>query len=132
MNYNLNKSHIKMLKIIINIWASIITILALLAIFVFVSQGGYNHPFLFFVYIFAVSFHINVYRFYKMLYNNNHQINLLQLKIWSMLFTRGVFFSCLYLAFYAKNILGIIFFSLTYLLTFVCNHYLLKAQKNEK
>lgn len=56
---------------------SIITILALLAVFVFASQGGYSHSFLFFVYIFAVSFHINVYRFYKMLYNNNYQINLL-------------------------------------------------------
>jgi hypothetical protein len=130
MNYILSKSHIKMLKIIVNIWAVIITALTIAASFVFISQGGYNHPFLFFEYLLAITSYINIYRFYKMLYNNNHQISSLQLKIWSMLFFRGVFFSCLYLSFYAKNILGIVVFLVIYLLTFVCNHYLIKANNN--
>lgn len=130
MNYILNKSYIKMLKLLVNLWTVIITILTLSISFVFVSQEGYNHPLLFFVYILAITSYINVYRFYKMLYNNNHQINSLQLKIWSMLFVRGIFFSCLYLAFYVKNIFGIISFLVAYLLTFVCNYYLIKAKNN--
>ena len=128
----LNKSHIKVLKLMLNIWTAIITILALLATFVFVSQGGYNHPFLFFVYIFVISFYINTYRLHRMTYDNDNQISLLQLKVWAMLFVRGIFASCLYLAIYAMNIFGIIFFSLTFLATFFCNHYLKKAIDIEK
>lgn len=130
MNYILSEAHIKMLKTIINIWTTIITILTILSIFVFGSKGAYSHPVAFFGYILAITSYINVYRFYRMLYDNQNKISSLQLKVWSMLCSRGVFFSCLYLSFYAKNILGIVSFLVAYLLTFVCNHYLIKANNN--
>ena len=130
MNYILSKAHIKMLKIIVNIWVVIITALTIAASFVFISQDGYNHPFLFFEYLLAITSYINIYRFYKMLYDNRNQISSLQLKVWSMLFFRGIFMSLLYLAIYAKNIFGIISFLVAYLLTFVCNYYLIKAKNN--
>ena len=46
MNYNLSEAHIKLLNILVTIWNAIITILTLSISFVFISQGGYNHPFL--------------------------------------------------------------------------------------
>lgn len=131
-NYKLSNSHIKMLKIILSVWTVIITILTLLMNLVFFSKGGYNHPVLTWSYIFVITTYINVYRFFSMVYDNNNQISLLQLKVWSMLFVRGVFVSYLYLSFYAENILGIISFLVAYLLTFVCNYYLTKAVNNEK
>lgn len=132
MNYNLSEAHIKLLKVLVTIWSAIITILALSISFVFISQGGYNHPSLFFVYILAIISYINAYRFYRMMYGHNRQINSLQLRVWAMLFIIGVFVACLYLSFYVKNILGIIFFLLAYLATFFCNHFIIKVQKSEK
>lgn len=129
MDCILSDFHIKTLKIIVNIWTAIITILTLSISFV--SQGVYNHPFLFFAYILAITSYINVYRFYKRLYNNNYQISSLQLKIWSMLSVSDIFFSCLYLAFYTTDIFwGIVSFLVAYLATFFCNHYLIKAKNN--
>ena len=132
MNYILSKSHIKMLKIILGIWTAIISALTVSTICVFVSKGGYNHPIVFFACILAITTYINVYRFFSMVYDNNNQISLLQLKVWSMLFVRGVFVSCVYLSFYAMNILASISFSLAYIATFFCNYYLTKAVNNEK
>ncbi len=129
MNYNLSESHIKLLKILITIWSVIITILTLSVSFVFICKGGYNHPFLLFAYILAITSYINTYRFYRMMHDHNRQINSLQLKVWAMLFVRGIFVACLYLSFYVKNILGITFFLLAYLATFFCNHFIIKAHK---
>jgi len=81
MNYNLSESHIKLLKILITIWSVIITILTLSVSFVFICKGGYNHPFLLFAYILAITSYINTYRFYRMMHDHNRQINSLQLKV---------------------------------------------------
>ncbi len=132
MNYTLSKSHVKMLKVVLSIWAVIVTALTLSAIIVFFSKGAYSHPFTFFVYIFAITSYINIYRFFSMVYDSGNQISLLQFKIWLMIFVRGGFGSLLYLSIYVQNILGIIFFTLTYLGTFFCNYYLTKAVNNEK
>ncbi len=132
MNDLLSKSHIKILKVILSIWTAVVTAVTLSTILVFVSKGGYNHPIVLFACILAITSYINTYRFFSMVYDNNGQISLLQLKIWSMMFVRGIFVACLYLAIYVQNILGIIFFALTYLGTFFCNHYLIKAGKNGK
>lgn len=132
MNYNLSEAHIKLLTVLVIIWSAIITTLTLSISFVFISQGGYNHPFLLFAYILTITSYINAYRFYCMMHTHNRQINSLQLKVWAMLFVRGIFVACLYLSFYVKNILGIIFFLLAYLATLFCNHFIIKARKNEK
>lgn len=132
MNDLLSKSHTKILKIILSIWAAIISALTVSTIFVFVSKGGYNHPIVFFACILAITTYMNLYRFFSMVYDNNNQISLLQLKVWSMLFVRGVFVSCVYLSFYVMNIIAIIFFSLAYIATFFCNYYLTKARNSEK
>lgn len=129
MNYNLSESHIKLLKLLITIWSVIITILTLSVSFVFICKGGYNHPFLLFAYILTITSYINTYRFYRMMHDHNRQINSLQLKVWAMLFVRGIFVACLYLSFYVQNILGITFFLLAYLATFFCNHFIIKAHK---
>ena len=104
MNYNLSEAHIKLLTVLVIIWSAIITTLTLSISFVFISQGGYNHPFLLFAYILAITSYINAYRFYRMMHVHNRQINSLQLKVWAMLFVRGIFVACLYLSFYVKNI----------------------------
>lgn len=129
MNYNLSESHIKLLKILVTIWSVIITILTLSVSFVFICKGGYNHPFLLFAYMLVITSYINTYRFYRMMHDHNRQINSLQLKVWAMLFVRGIFVACLYLSFYVQNILGITFFLLAYLATFFCNHFIIKAHK---
>lgn len=122
---------IKLLKIIINIWFIIITTLTIVSIFLFGINDAYSHPIAIFGYILAITSYISIYRFYKMLRDNQNKISLLQFKVWAMLFSRGVSLSCLYLSFYAKNILGITVFGGAYVLTFICNHYLKKAI-NEK
>lgn len=131
MNYTLSEAHIKIIKVILTIWTIVISTVTLANIFVFVSKGIYTHPIMFFACILTITSYINVYRFFSMVYSSN-QITRLQLKIWSILFARGIFFSCLFFAIYVQNILGIIFFALTYLGTFFCNHYLVKAGVNEK
>ena len=131
MNYNLSEAHIKIIKVILTIWTIVISTVTLANIFVFVSKGIYTHPIMFFACILTITSYINVYRFFSMVYSSN-QITRLQLKIWSILFARGIFFSCLFFAIYVQNIFGIIFFALTYLGTFFCNHYLVKAGVNEK
>lgn len=113
MNDLLSKSHIKILKVILSIWPVVVTAVTLSTTLVFVSKGGYNHPIVLFACILAITSYINTCRFFSMVYDNNRQISLLQLKIWAMMFVRGIFVSCLYLAIYVKNIWGIIFFALT-------------------
>lgn len=130
MNPTLSKNFIRILKIIVNIWATIVTIITSLTIFVFFYRGGYKHPIVLFVCIFAITSYINVFKFYKMIYSNS-QINLLQLKIWAIFLVSGIFISCAYLAFYAMNIFAIAFFLSAYILTFFCNHYLIKVENNE-
>lgn len=130
MNTVLSKNFIKMLKNIINVWSVIVAIASLSTIFVFVYNGGYNHPIVFFACIFAITSYINVFKFYKMIYSNS-QINLLQLKVWAVLLVRGIFISCVFLSFYAMNIFAIAFFLLAYISTFFCNHFLIKAQNDE-
>ncbi len=132
MDYILSEAHIKLLKVLVTIYIVIITLLTLLMSFLFISLDGYNHPVLLIYYILATTSYINAYRFYRMIHYHNGSINSLQLKIWAMLFVRGIFVTCLYWSFYAKNIQGIIFFLLTYLATFFCNYFLIKAQKSKK
>ena len=122
---------IKLLKIIINIWFVIITTLTMASSFLFGINDAYGHPIAVFGYIFAITSYMSIYKFYKMLHGNQNKISLLQLKVWSMLFSRGVSLSCLYLSFYAKNIWGVMVFGGAYFLKFICNRYLKKAI-NEK
>lgn len=131
MNYMLSEAHIKMLKIIIGILTAIITILAIVINFLCISHGVYyHHPTQMFGNLFAITSCISAYRFYRMLHDNRNQISSLQLKIWSMLFVRAECVPLLYLAIYAKHIFGIITFVVCYILTFICNHYLVKAKNN--
>ena len=126
MDYFLSKAHIDMLKILVNIWALIVSTVTIATIFVFISQGGYTHPILLFVCIFAAISCTNVYRFHKIIHANN-QICLRQLKVWVLTFVRGIFVSCLYLSLYVKNTFGSILFSFTYLASLFCCYYLKKG-----
>ena len=129
MDFTLDKSKTKILKIIIGVFTAIWSIIftwCLWVLFSF-SKEAFTEPATFFPVILAFAIYMNAFRFFKMVKDNNGSISINQLKVWSMLFVRGIFASCLYLAIYAMNIFGIIFFSLTFLATFFCNHYLKKA-----
>lgn len=128
MNFTLDKSKVKILKIIIGVFTAVWTIIFSWCLWVlFFSKEAFTEPAVFFPVILAFAIYMNSFRFFKMVKDNNGWISINQLKVWAMLFVRGIFASCLYLAIYAMNIFGIIFFSLTYLATFFCNHYLIKA-----
>lgn len=95
MDYILSEAHIKLLKVLVTIYIVIITILTLLMSFLFISQGVYFHPVLLIYDILATTSYINAYRFYRMMHYHNRPITSLQLKIWAMLFVRGIFVTCL-------------------------------------
>lgn len=129
MDFTLDKSKTKILKIIIGVFTAVWTIIfawCLWVLFSF-SKEAFTEPATFFPVILAFAIYLNAFRFFKMVKDNNGTVSVIQLKMWFMWVARGGFVSGLYLAIYARSVWEIIFFSIAFLATFFCNHYLKKA-----
>lgn len=127
MNFTLDKSKTKILKIIIGVFTAVWTIIFIPCLWIIFFTDEYKHPGSIFPIILGLAIYLNAFRFFKMAKDNDGTINALQLKIWLMLFVRGVFVSCLYASIVGKSILNIILFSLMFIGSLYCE-YVLKKQ----
>lgn len=128
MNFTLDKSKTKILKIIIGVFTAIWTIIFIPCLWIIFFTDEYKHPGSIFPIILGLAIYLNAFRFFKMAKDNGGTINALQLKIWLILFVRGVFVSCLYVFIVGKSILYTIVFSLMYIGSLYCE-YVLKKQR---
>ena len=128
MNFMLDNSKTKILKIIIGVFVAVWTIIFIPCLWIIFSTDEYEHLGSIFTIILGLIIYLNAFRFFKMVKDNDGTITALQLKIWLMLFVRGVFASCLYVFIVVKSILYIIVFSLMYIGSLFCE-YVLKKQR---
>ena len=112
MNFMLDNSKTKILKIIIGVFVAVWTIIFIPCLWIIFSTDEYKHPGSIFTIILGLVIYLNAFRFFKMVKDNDGTITALQLKIWPILFVRGVFASSLYVFIVVKSILYIIVFSL--------------------
>ena len=129
MKFTLDKSKTKILEIIIGGFTAVWTIIFIPCLWIIFSTDEYKHPVSIFPIILGmVIYLLNAFRFFKMVKDNDGTINAMQLKIWLLLFVRGVFVSCLYVFIVGKSILYTIVFSLMYIGSLYCE-YVLKKQR---
>ena len=128
MKFTLDKSKTKILEIIIGGFTAVWTIIFIPCLWIIFSTDEYKHPVSIFPIILGMVIYLNAFRFFKMVKDNDGTINAMQLKIWLMLFVRGVFASCLYVFIIVKSILYTIVFSLMYIGSLYCE-YVLKKQR---
>ena len=126
MNFMLDNSKTKILKIIIGVFVAVWTIIFIPCLWIIFSTDEYKHPGSIFTIILGLVIYLNAFRFFKMVKDNDGTITALQLKIWLMLFVRGVFASCLNVFIVVKSILYIIVFSLMYIGSLFCEYVLKK------
>ncbi len=128
MKFTLDKSKTKILEIIIGGFTAVWTIIFIPCLWIIFSTDEYKHPVSIFPIILGMVIYLNPFRFFKMVKDNDGTINAMQLKIWLLLFVRGVFVSCLYVFIVGKSILYTIVFSLMYIGSLYCE-YVLKKQR---
>lgn len=128
MKFTLDKSKTKILEIIIGGFTAVWTIIFIPCLWIIFSTDEYKHPVSIFPIILGMAIYLNAFRFFKMVKDNDGTINAMQLKIWLLLFVRGVFVSCLYVFIVGKSILYTIVFSLMYIGSLYCE-YVLKKQR---
>lgn len=128
MNFTLDKFKIKTLKKIIGIFTVVWTVIFIPCLWIIFFTDEYKNPVSIFPIILGLAIYLNAFRFFRMVKNNDETINALQLKIWLLLFVRGIFVSCLYVFIVGKSILYTIVFSLMFIGSLYCE-YVLKKQR---
>ena len=91
MNFMLDNSKTKILKIIIGVFVAVWTIIFIPCLWIIFSTDEYEHLGSIFTIILGLIIYLNAFRFFKMVKDNDGTITELQLKIWLMLLASGVF-----------------------------------------
>ena len=127
MNDMLDKTLLKILKICVNVIATVWTIVFIFFLYVLsFTENWYRDPVFFYPIILSAVVYISTYKFYKILKNNNGSISNLQFKVWLLTFCLEVFLAHLYVSVVIKCIFGMILFFILAIATIYCLNYIKK------